>query len=204
MSELSLETQAKVARAIWDAELLKFQPTKLKSGIMSPFYLDLRKAQSHPTEFAAIIDAYAEMLQDTDTNAFVAGIPEAATSLASATGYKLERKLLQPRKVIKDHGTGSSIEGDFAAGDSVILLDDLITKGDSKLEAIKQVEDAGLVIDRFFVLVDREQGGVQMVRDAGYNIEAGISITALAKSLKDQDKITTEQLDTIVNFVTAT
>lgn len=203
MSELSPETQAKVAGAIWDARLLKFQETRLKSGVMSPFYLDLRKAQSHPVEFATIIDAYAEMLSDTDPGVFIAGIPEAATSLASATGYKLGRKLLQPRKVIKDHGTGSSIEGDFSEGDRVILIDDLITKGDSKLEAIKQVEDAGLVVEKFFVLVDREQGGVQMVRDAGYNIEAGIGITALARSLKDQAKITAEEHDLIVNFVTS-
>jgi uridine monophosphate synthetase len=197
MSTVSPQTIEKVAAAMFESGLLKFGEFTLKSGLVSPFYIDLRQAQSFPDTFAAIIDAYAEMLADTDESVFLAGVPEAATPLAAALGYKLRRALLQPRKVVKDHGTKSSVEGAFKAGDKVVLVDDLITKGDSKLEAIAQVEEAGLVIEKFIVLVDREQGGLDMIREKGYVIEAAFGITTLIESVYAQKKIDQQQHDTV-------
>lgn len=202
MAELSRETQGEVAQAIFESGLLKFGTFTLKSNLVSPFYLDFRKAQSHPLAFNAIVKAYSEMIADNDeSSAFIAGVPEAATPIAGAVAFHTERPALQPRKVVKDHGTKSSVEGDFEAGDHVILLDDLITKGDSKIEAIKQVEDAGLVIEKFIVLVDREQGGLELVRSAGYDIQAGFSITSLITILKNQGKISEEAYNTIIDFI---
>lgn len=201
MSTLSPEIIEKVAASIYESGLLKFGEFTLKSGLVSPFYIDLRQAQSHPDTFAAIVDTYSEMLADTPESVFLAGVPEAATPIAAAIGYKLHRPLLQPRKVVKDHGTKSSVEGSFEEGDHVVLIDDLITKGDSKLEAIAQVKSAGLVIDKFIVLVDREQGGLDMIRNEGYEIEAAFSITTLIDSLFSQKKITKEQYDTVIDFI---
>jgi len=201
MPKISKAVQDKVATSIYDSKLLKFGEFTLKSGIISPFYIDLRAAQSHPDTFSAIIDAYSEMLENTAKTTFIAGVPEAGTPFAAAVGFKLHRPLIQPRKVIKTHGTKSSIEGDFKRGDHVILLDDLITKGDSKLEAIRQAEDVGLVIEKFVVLIDREQGGLETVRQAGYKIEAAFSISTLIAMLYGQNKITRPQLDTILDFI---
>ncbi len=201
MSTVSPQTIEKVAAAIYESGLLKFGEFTLKNGTISPFYIDLRQAQSHPDTFAVIIDTYSEMLADTDESIFLAGVPEAATPLAAATGYKLHRKLLQPRKVVKDHGTKSSVEGSFKQGDRVVLIDDLINTGESKLEAIEQLEAAGLAIEKFIVLVDREQGGIETIRKAGYVIEAALGIKALVESLFNQGKITQEQHDTVLAFI---
>ena len=201
MSNISSVIKERVAATLYDSNLLKFGEFRLKSGIVSPFYIDLRQAQSHPTTFATIIDAYSEMLKGIDPSIFLAGIPEAGTPFASATGYKLRRPLLQPRKVVKAHGTKASVEGDFKPGDRVVLLDDLITKGDSKLEAIKQVEDAGLTIETCIVLVDREQGGLELVRQTGHTIEAAFTISELIKSLLDQNKINQKQYELVLDFI---
>lgn len=201
MSSISPGTVEKVAEAMFKSGLLKFGEFTLKSGLISPFYIDLRQAQSFPDTFATIIDAYSEMLANTDNSIYLAGVPEAATPLAAALGYKLHRALLQPRKVVKDHGTKSSVEGSYDKGDKVVLIDDLITKGDSKLEAITQVEAAGLVIDKFVVLVDREQGGLDMIRAKGYTIEAAFGITELITSLFNQQKINQQQYDSVLEFI---
>lgn len=63
-------------------------------------------------------------------------------------------------------------EGGFAAGDRVLLVDDLITKADSKLEAIYALEQAGLVVKDVAVAVDRCQGGKQTLEEFGYNTHA--------------------------------
>jgi uridine monophosphate synthetase len=201
MAKVSDTTKARVASLFFDSGLLKFGEFTLKSGIKSPFYIDLRKAQSYPETFHAIIDTYAEIISDSDSSILLAGVPEAATPLASALGFKLNRSLVQPRKVVKEHGTKSSVEGEFKQGDKVILVDDLVTKGDSKIEAIEQVENAGLKIDRLIVLVDREQGGVSFVRDKGYTIEAAFTITEIMNMLLDLSKITKAEHTKIIDFV---
>jgi len=198
---VSQATKDKVASAIFESGLLKFGEFTLKSGIVSPFYIDLRQAQSFPDTFAAIVDAYSEMIEGADKSMFLAGLPEAATPFAGALGYKLHRPLVQPRKVVKDHGTKSSVEGSFKSGDKVILIDDLITKGDSKLEAIAQIENADLVIEKFIVLIDREQGGLELVRSSGYNIEAAFGISELIENLLTQGKITEEQHNIVIDFI---
>lgn len=201
MAQVSEATKKQVAEVFFDSGLLQFGKFTLKSGITSPFYVDLRKAQSHPKAFHAVTTAYTEMIEDADQSLLLAGVPEAATPLAAAVGYELKRPLVQPRKEVKDHGTKSSIEGDFHAGDKVILLDDLITKGDSKLEAIQQIEAAGLEIDKFIVLVDREQGGLEVVENAGYQIEAAFTITEIMDSLLELGKISHEQHRQVIEFI---
>jgi uridine monophosphate synthetase len=201
MALVSLATKQRFARELHKNGLIKFGEFVLKSGIVSPFYIDLRQAQSFPSTLQAVADMFSEMLADVGERVFLAGVPEAGTPLATVTGFQTKRRLLQPRKVIKNHGTKSSVEGAFADGDKVVMIDDLIAKGDSKLEAIEQITQAGLQLEKFIVLIDREQGGVQTVRDTGCNIEAGMTITELLDILVADGSITKAQHDSMLEFV---
>jgi orotate phosphoribosyltransferase len=74
------------------------------------------------------------------------------------------------RKAPKAHGQTKLIEGNFAAGDSVVVLDDVVTRGDSTLRAIESVEQAGGKVAFVAVLVDREEGGSDKIRARGHKL----------------------------------
>ena len=82
-------------------------------------------------------------------------------------------KILKPfvvRKAAKEHGKGKQIEGGFKEGDSVVALDDVITTGGSTLKAIEAIENEGGKVAFVLVLVDRQEGGKEIIEEAGYNV----------------------------------
>ncbi|HTK56289.1 MAG TPA: orotate phosphoribosyltransferase, partial [Gemmatimonadales bacterium] len=83
------------------------------------------------------------------------------------------------RKQAKDHGTGKRVEGNFAAGHAVVVIEDVITSGGSALQAIEAVVAEGGRVLGVFAVVDREQGGRAKIEAAGFPVETLITATAL-------------------------
>ncbi|WP_455381920.1 orotidine-5'-phosphate decarboxylase [Salinispira pacifica] len=143
----------------------------LKSGARSPFYVDLRRTVSDPVFLKLIAQAYAEISRDLDFNR-IAGIPMAALPLATAVSLETGVPMIYPRLSAKDHGTGNRIEGEFRQGDRVLLLDDLITSGKSKLEAIEVLRGEGLVVSDLVVLLERSNRARSELEEAGIRVHA--------------------------------
>lgn len=83
------------------------------------------------------------------------------------------------RKQAKDHGTGKRVEGNFAAGDAVVIIEDVITSGGSALQAIEAVRAEGGTILGVLAVVDREQGGRAKIEAAGHRVAALITAQEL-------------------------
>src|SRR5690606_9589821 len=111
----------------------------------------------YPAVLRRVAQAYAGKLAELQYDR-IAGIPYAALPIATAIGLEMEQPLVYPRREAKAYGTRADIEGEYNPGETIAVIDDVTTTGDSKFEAIQKLESAGLVVRDIVVLIDRQQG----------------------------------------------
>jgi uridine monophosphate synthetase len=163
-------------RRLYEIGAIRFGEFTLKSGIRSPFYIDLRVVISYPDILARIGALMADVVARCGADR-VAGVPYAGLPLAVAACLAGQRPLIFPRREEKGYGTRRRIEGLFTPGERVVVIDDIITDGASKFEAIAPLEEAGLVVQDLVILIDREQGGRELLRARGYRLHAILTIS---------------------------
>lgn len=161
----------KVLEGLIKTECFKLGSFVLKSGITSPFYVDLRRVASDPKVLRLAGKAYAQLMRDLDFDR-VAGIPVAALPLSSAACLETGTPMIFPRIPPKAHGTGNNIEGEYKSGERALLLDDLITTGKSKQEAIEVLRGEGLVVTDLVVLLERGAAGRRDMEAVGVRLHA--------------------------------
>lgn len=177
MPELT-SSQRSLADELLSAGCIKFGEFTLKSGLKSPIYIDLRQIITYPKLLEQIGAAYLPLLKDLKFNR-IAGLPYAAIPIATAISLAGEYPMIYPRKEVKTYGTKADIEGEYHAGETVVVIDDLATTGGSKFEAIEKLTGVGLVVKDIVVLVDRQSGAKESLEQAGYNLHAVLTITQL-------------------------
>lgn len=177
---------------------------ELKSGKRSPFYVDLRELGSYPELNDLVCAVYGQMLESIEPD-HIMGLPEAGTPLASAIAKSCGRRLLWRRVNEKKYGANpaSMIVGVYNVGDKVALIDNTISDGKTKLESDKYLRAAGLIAHDHVVLVDRLQGGRQLLESMGKRLTAALTIREFIDAIHaegcigraEHDRLTLHLLD---------
>jgi len=189
-----------ISLSLYKINAVKFGKFKLKDGSISPIYIDLRQLVSYPAILRQVAKAYAELIKDLKFDR-ICGIPYAALPIATAISLELDVPMIYPRKEAKDYGTRKKIEGQFKIGEKILVIDDLITSGASKLEAIAPLKEAGLNVKDVAVLIDREQSGQKELWEKGYSLHSVLKITDLLNVLRQNTKITEEQYKQTIAYL---
>lgn len=179
----------KFALSLFEIGAVRLGQFKLHSGRTSPIYLDLRMLVSHPETLRMATAVYITLLADLEYD-LLAAAPMAGLPLGTAVCLALDQPLIYPRKTAKSYGTGKGIEGAYQIGETAVLIDDLITSGDSIIQANAALKAGGLQVNDAVVLIDRQQGGMDNLRNAGCQPHAAMTIRQILSILEANQRIT--------------
>lgn len=193
---MSDATQALIL-TLHDIGAVQFGRFRLHSGRESRIYLDLRVLVSYPGVLRQAVAAYRTVLDSLPFD-LLAATPLAGLPIGTALCLDMDKPLIYPRKTAKSYGTGKNIEGRWSIGQTVVVVDDLITSGDSLLETIATVKAAGLKVHDAVVLIDREQGGREMLEEQGYRVHAVVTLHTLLGVLLDHGRLSRWQYDEVL------
>lgn len=159
---------------------LEFGDFTLASGKKASYYLDCRKLTLDSAGANLVAEGILELLGDRLPDA-VGGMAIGADPITAAviTVAHLQGKRLKGfivRKEAKQHGKGRDVEGPVAAGDSAVIVEDVVTTGGSSLKAIQSVEAFGLKVQGVIAIIDRLEGGNEAFAAAGYELQSLLTV----------------------------
>lgn len=180
--------------------IIKFGRFTLKSGIESPFYVDLRPLASDPKILKNLANYLLEMLP-LDNFDLICGVPYAALPMATAMSLESYIPLIIKRKEAKSYGTKKLIEGIYEKGQNCLLVEDVITSGKSLIETIAEVENEDLKVADIVVVLDREQGGKQLLESKGFKVHTLFNISEVCEILQEEGQLSDEEVKRIQDFL---
>jgi orotate phosphoribosyltransferase len=169
------DKRARLLVIIKQRSLLKGE-FKLASGAKSDYYLDMKPTTFHPEGAALLAEIIYDMVEDDRDVSAIGGLELGAVPIVAAVcahSWNRNRRIagFVVRKERKGHGTDRKIDGNFERDSTVVLLDDVTTKGGSVMQAVHAVREQGAKVKKIITVVDRGEGAAAAIREAGIEFQ---------------------------------
>ena len=185
-------------------DIIKFGDFTLASGKKSSYYIDLRLVASFPHIFRKMTKNLQKLVSEKtglDNFDSLVSVPTGGLVIGSALAIETVKPLIYVRDKPKDYGTTKSIEGKIFSGMKVILIDDVITTGNSVINAIKQLKDAGLSISDVYVVINRLEGANNTLELEKVNLYQLTDVLEITTIHFQEKLVSKEILDKINNQI---
>ncbi len=193
---------AEVVLELFDIGAIKFEPVTLKSGLVSPYYNNLRIIASYPPLMRKVSALLAERMKQASLEPdVVIGIAEAGIPLAVGLSLHSGIPAGYVRSAAKAHGTKRMVEGAWKEGATAVLVDDVVSDGASKLEVLGHLQESGLNVRDILVVVDRGQGGVQIMERNGLRCHSVATMDDVLSILQGAGRIDASQVEEAHRFM---
>jgi orotate phosphoribosyltransferase len=158
----------------------------LRSGRRSRYYLDKYRFETLPDVLEPLGAAIAAAVAEHEPATVRLAAPElGAVTLAAAASLAGRLPFLIVRKERKTYGTGNRLEGAFAAGERVCLVEDIVTSGGAAVDSVEALREAGLECRTAVCVVDREEGGADALARRGVRLRPLFRAREIVSAAKD-------------------
>ena len=204
---MSLATSL-IADALYGSGCLSFGNFRIRSGAVSPYYIDLARLISSPRNLCKIAEVAAcevKNIQAVDRIDKLASIELKGALILPSIGCQVDLPCTVVRKEDKAYGITGRIAGsEVCKGDYILFFDDVLSDGLSKIEGIKPLEELGAKVKHLMVIVDREQKGRENLQELGYEVHSLTRISELVRYLHEHAKVTKKQAEAVTEYVQKT
>jgi orotate phosphoribosyltransferase len=191
-----------LVKDIYMAGVFKTGDFKLTSGVLSPYYIDLRTLVSKPRLFERLVDSYISKIRMIGEGFdAVAGVETAGIPIATLISFKTGTPMVYVRSSERGHGTGRLVEGGLEAGSRVVIVDDVLTTGGSIVSAARAVGASGGRVAYALVFLDRLQNGVRRLREEGVTAYSVIKIDGFLRILLEDNLISGSDYARIMKYL---
>jgi len=190
----------KIAKALVDANVVKFGEFELGSGNMSPIYVNLRILPSYPETMATVTEELVKVIKKLKPDV-VAGAERAGIPLATAISLKTKIPMIYVRNRPMSYGTKEQIEGVLKKGAKVILVDDMATNAYSKIKFIEGIKNSEGVVEDVLIVLDREQGGVEALAKENVKLHSLITLKELLDYMKENKMVEEDKYNEIMDYL---
>ncbi|VDM69273.1 unnamed protein product [Strongylus vulgaris] len=195
-------SEERLFQALYDMEVFRLGEYYLKSGQMTPIYIDLRRTFSSPKTLRLAAQTICDIVIAKGLRCdYVVGVPYAALPLATHVSDILDVPMLMKRKEAKSYGTGKLIEGVYQPGGTALIVEDTVTSGESIRETAEALRKEGLKVTDAVAVLDRQQGGAKELAKYGINFHSTLTMDKILSGLIAKKQITEERKREIIEHL---
>ncbi len=167
-----------LVKLLKECQAIQFGHFVLRSGAVSDYYIDIKKASTNPMILKRLAEAMSEYAEGYEV---LAGMELGAVPLVVALSLETNIPFVIVRKEKKEHGTGKQIEGGEVKGKRVLIIEDVTTSGGSVIKTIQVIRENQGIVDEVVTVVDRESGAEEKMKQVDVSFIPLLSVSDIFK-----------------------